>query len=84
MTNPMTNPDFESMPRKELLQYILANREDDAAFRIYMDRAQTLPNRVVWHPAPSSLEDMNNIPEVFREAVRREEELRRRKQEGQE
>jgi hypothetical protein len=79
----MKNPNFESMTRRELRDYMLANRHDEEAFRAYMDRLYALPNKV-WHPAPSSLEDMNNIPEVFREAVRREEELRRRKQEGQE
>lgn len=83
MTTPMTNPNFESMPRKELLNYILEHREDDAAFRAYMDRASASPNKV-WHPAPKSVEDLNNVPELFREARRRQEEQRRKEQEEQE
>jgi hypothetical protein len=30
-------PDFQAMSRKELLAYMLVHREDDEAFRVYMD-----------------------------------------------
>jgi hypothetical protein len=79
MTNPMTNPNFESMPRRELLDYILKHREDEDAFRAYMDRAYAVPNRV-WHPAPKSIEDLSHFPQLLEENRRRLEEERRKEQ----
>lgn len=31
-------PDFQAMTRKDLLKYILAHRDDDEAFHVYMDK----------------------------------------------
>jgi len=35
----MSNPDFTTMPRAELRQYILDHREDDEAFQTYLGRS---------------------------------------------
>jgi hypothetical protein len=78
----MTNSNFESMSRRELRDYMLANRSDDDAFRAYMDRLMAIPNKV-WHPAPKSVDDLNNYPELITK-LQREQEVQRRKQEEQE
>ena len=36
----MTTPNFRAMTRKELLAYMLEHRDDDEAFRIFMDKVQ--------------------------------------------
>jgi hypothetical protein len=36
-------PNFQTMPRKELRAYVLSHRDDDNALRIYMDRLKTEP-----------------------------------------
>ena len=37
----MTKPNFESMNRAELKTYMMTHREDDEAFRAYIDRLHT-------------------------------------------
>lgn len=69
----MTNPNFESMTRRELRNYILENRNDDDAFRAYMDRIEALPNKV-WHPAPKSMDDLSNFPQLLEEHRQRQRE----------
>jgi hypothetical protein len=69
----MTNPNFELMPRKELLNYILEHRDDDEAFRAFMDRANASPNKV-WHPAPKSMEDLSNFSQLLEEHRQRQRE----------
>lgn len=39
----MTKPNFESMSRAELKAYITTHREDNEAFRAYIDRLHTDP-----------------------------------------
>lgn len=34
----MLQTDYEQMTRKELREYVLANRNDDQAFQVYMDK----------------------------------------------
>ena len=40
----MTKPNFESMNRAELKTYMMTHREDDEAFRAYIDRLHTDPD----------------------------------------
>ncbi len=61
----MSKPDFSLMTRKEFRKYVLEHREDEEAFQIYVDRFQN-PNSKVY-PAPQSLEDLDNFPEIHRE-----------------
>ena len=58
----MNKSNFETMSRKELRAYILANREDEEAFHVYMDRALAEPGEI--HPAPQSLDDLKHFPEL--------------------
>ena len=55
-------PNFAEMPHKDLLNYILKHREDQEAFHIYLDRAKANPARI--HPAPQSIDDLQNFPEL--------------------
>jgi hypothetical protein len=69
----MTDSNFESMTRRELRNYILENRNDDDAFRAYMDRLEAIPNKV-WHPAPKSIDDLSNFPQLLEEHRQRQRE----------
>jgi len=69
----MTNPNFESMTRRELRDYMLENRNDDDAFHAYMDRLYALPNKV-WHPAPKSMDDLSNFSQLLEEHRQRQRE----------
>ena len=66
----MIKPNFEAMSRKELLAYIREHRDDDEAFRIYMDRVTAEPTTEIY-PAPQSIDDLKNFPELL-EKHRRE------------
>lgn len=70
----MMEPDFQAMSRKELLAYILAHREDDEAFRVYMDKVHAEPPTEVY-PAPQSIDDLKHFPELL-EKHRKEREGR--------
>ena len=37
-------PDFAAMSRKELREYLLAHREDEEAFFVYVDRSEVEAN----------------------------------------
>jgi len=65
----MSNPDFTTMPRAELRQYILDHREDDEAFQTYLDRF-TNDDAVIF-PAPQSIEELENFPELHRQNLER-------------
>jgi len=68
----MMKSDFEAMTRKELLAYILKSREDDEAFRAYMDKVHAEPPTELY-PAPQSIDDLKNFPQLL-EKHRRERE----------
>ncbi len=71
----MIKPNFEAMSRQELLAYIRKNRDDDEAFRIYMDRVTAKP-ATEWYPAPQSIDDLKHFPELLeKHRARREEDL---------
>lgn len=61
----MTKPDFMTIPRAELRQYILDHREDEQAFQTYLNRF-TSEDAVVF-PAPQSIEDLENFPELHKQ-----------------
>ncbi|KYC40199.1 hypothetical protein WA1_27055 [Scytonema hofmannii PCC 7110] len=65
----MIKPDFQTMPRAELRQYILDHREDDEAFQTYLDRF-TSEDTVIF-PAPQSIEDLENFPELHKQNLER-------------
>lgn len=71
----MMESDFQAMSRKELLAYILAHREDDEAFRVYMDKVHAEPPTEVY-PAPQSIDDLKHFPQLL--------EKHRKKREGRE
>lgn len=55
---------FEAMSRQELRKYILENREDDEAFRIYMSKIHAQPSTEIY-PAPQSIDDLKHFPELL-------------------
>lgn len=61
----MSKPDFTSLTRSELRQYILENREDEEALQIYVDRFQSPNNKIF--PAPQTIEDLENFPELHQQ-----------------
>ena len=71
----MSKSDFQAMSRKELLAYMLAHREDDEAFRTYMDKVHAEPSTEVY-PAPQSMDDLKHFPQLL--------EKHRKEQEGRE
>ena len=42
------NSEFQTMTIKELKNYVLAHRNDDAAFQAFMERVQEQPQRQVY------------------------------------
>ncbi|MGB3638461.1 MAG: hypothetical protein WBA39_12940 [Rivularia sp. (in: cyanobacteria)] len=59
----MATPEFDSMTREELRQYMLDNRKDKAAFEFYLDKFRN-PNNPIY-PAPQSLEDMSYLQKII-------------------
>lgn len=59
----MTTPDFDSMSREELRQYMLDNRDDKAAFEFYLDKFRNPDSPI--YPAPQSLEDMSYLQKII-------------------
>lgn len=60
----MTTPNFQSMTRKELLAYMLEHRDDDEAFRVFMDKVHAEPPTEVY-PAPQSIDDLKHFPQLL-------------------
>jgi hypothetical protein len=60
----MSKPNFKTMNRKELHVYVLAHREDEEAFHLYVDKLHT---EATWieMPALESPEDLENYPEFI-------------------
>ncbi|MBD2440671.1 DUF6887 family protein [Nostoc sp. FACHB-110] len=65
----MSKPDFTKMSRAELRQYILDHREDDEAFQTFLKRF-TSEDAVIF-PAPQSIEDLENFPELHQQNLER-------------
>ena len=60
----MTVPNFQAMTRKELLAYTLEHRDDDEAFRGFMDIVHAEPPTEVY-PAPKSIDDLKHVPQLL-------------------
>ena len=67
-------PDSQAMTKSKLQDYVLAHRDDDEAFQVYMDQLSSEENRVKSFPL-KSLDDLANYPEVL-EQFRRDAERR--------
>jgi hypothetical protein len=61
--------DYQQMSRKELHNYVLANREDDAAFYAYVDLLDEVGNWTEM-PAVKSPQDLDNYPEFIAHITR--------------
>jgi hypothetical protein len=66
--------DYQQMSRKELHNYVLANREDDAAFYAYVDLLDKVGNWIEM-PALKSPEDLDNYPEFITHITRNSQPL---------
>lgn len=64
----MSKPDFQAMSLKELHTYVLAHRDDQEAFYVYVDKLHDEADWVEMPPS-QSLEDLEHYPE-FVERVR--------------
>jgi hypothetical protein len=60
----MTKPNFQTMTRKEILDYIVEHRDDDEAFYAFMDKVYAEPPRQ-FYPAPKTIDDLRNFPELL-------------------
>ena len=58
----MSEPNFQEMSQKQLHDYVLAHREDQAAFYAYVDKLHAEGNWIEMPPL-KSLEDLENYPE---------------------
>ena len=58
----MIKPNFETMSQKELHDYFLAHRDDQAAFYAYIDKLHAEGNWIEMPPL-KSLEDVENYPD---------------------
>jgi hypothetical protein len=60
----MSKLDFKTMSRKDLHAYVLAHRDDQEAFYIYVDKLHT---EATWIEMPplQSVEDLENYPEFL-------------------
>ncbi len=66
--------DYQQMSRKELHNYVLANREDDAAFYAYVDLLDEVGNWTEM-PALKSPQDLDNYPEFIAHITRNSQPL---------
>jgi hypothetical protein len=70
----MSKIDYKQMSRKELHNYVLANREDDDAFYAYVDLLHEV-GKWVEMPALKSPEDLDNYPEFIAHITRNSQPL---------
>lgn len=66
----MTRSEFTFGTLRER-QYILEHREDDEAVSIYLEKFRPLNPKV--YPAPKSLADLDNFPELHRQHLEQRE-----------
>ena len=59
----MTKPNFDEMSRMELRTYVLAHRDDEEAFHIYVDRLATEP--VLARGTPEDAQDPVRFAEIL-------------------
>jgi hypothetical protein len=58
------NPNFHTMSKAALRNYVLSHRHDEEAFHLYVDRLATEEGRVTYPPL-QSIEDLENYPELL-------------------
>jgi hypothetical protein len=63
-------PNFEEMPRKELIAYVLSHREDDEAFDTLI-RRRSSDAEATWYKFPDTEEGQRQMDEVFRQRLGR-------------
>ena len=61
-------PDFQTMPRKELRIYVLSHRDDENALRIYMDRLKNEPG-VDRHQGGVSIDDLAQLDRLLQKSA---------------
>jgi hypothetical protein len=64
-------PDFKSMPRQELIAYVLANRDDEEAFDVLISR-RSPDSEATWYNFPYTEEGQRQMAEVFRQKLHQE------------
>ena len=68
----MTQPDFQTMSRKELRAYVLQHRHDVQAVRALIDQSMAESSGVVY-PAPQSVEDLSHFSQLLKDAGREQQ-----------
>jgi hypothetical protein len=61
-------PDFQTMPRKELRSYVLSHRYDEDALRIYMDRLKNEPG-IDRHQGGVTADDLARLDRLVQQSV---------------
>ena len=61
-------PDFKTIPRKELIAYVLAHREDEEAFDALINR-RSPDSEATWYNFPYTEEGQQQMEEVFRRKI---------------
>ncbi|MFB2879096.1 DUF6887 family protein [Floridanema aerugineum] len=69
----MNQPNFQNMSKKELLSYYVKHRNEDEAFYALMDKIYAEPPGEI-HPAPQSIDDLKNFPELLERKRQQEQE----------
>ena len=59
----MNKPNYASMTRQELRDYIIKYQEDKEAFHFYIDKFKSENAEI--YPAPQTIEDLAYFPEVL-------------------
>ncbi len=74
----MSQPDFQSMNRKELVSYFLEHRNDQEAFYALMDKLETEPVLYELPPITTAEEaraEAERFPQILEEIRRKRQEL---------
>lgn len=69
-------PDFTNMSRKELKDYVLTHRDDLEALHALYER-RSPDSEAVWFKAPTTLEDIKQMENLFDQALKEWEQKRR-------
>lgn len=65
---------FATMTKKELRAYVLANKNDQEAFYILIDRLKEDSRNSPWHPYPKNRESISEMERVIQEKINTEDE----------
>lgn len=67
-------PDYDTMSKAELRAYVMAHKDDQAAFYKLVDRFKADSQNQVRHPFPKSLEDVAKVKDLIQEQIKKQEE----------